>query len=146
MSEKIYVEIPLVTEQIVDCSVAQAWDALIDQEKMRVWYFSQLIEFKPIVGFKFRFANDGSEYHKAWQVLEVVNQEKLVHSWTYIGYTGSSTVCFELITAGTGIKVKVTHAGIASFPHHPHFARARFETGWRTILGVNLKNFLERTS
>jgi hypothetical protein len=25
---------------------------------MKVWYFSQLIEFKPIVGFEFKFLND----------------------------------------------------------------------------------------
>jgi uncharacterized protein YndB with AHSA1/START domain len=135
---------PLVTEQLLHCPPGRVWDALTDENKMRVWYFPQLVAFRPEPGFSFVFADDGAAYHKIWQVLEVRPGEKLVHSWRYTGYPGSSTVRFELVPAGPGTIVRVIHTGIASFPRHPHFARARFEAGWRTILGVNLKSLLER--
>jgi uncharacterized protein YndB with AHSA1/START domain len=40
-------------------------------------------------------------------------------------------------------RLRLTHAGLPSFPDDPHFARERFEGGWRRILGVNLKQQLE---
>lgn len=144
MSNENLSDMPLITEQIVHCSAEKVWEALTDQDKMRVWYFPQLIEFKPIVGFNFKFADDGSSYSKEWQVLEVVPYKEMTHSWTYIGHKGYSVVRFELIETGAQTKLKVTHTGIASFPRDPHFIRTRFENGWRTILGVNLKSFLER--
>ena len=143
MNEPMDINSPLVTEQVMPCPVSQVWDALIDENKMRSWYFPQLVAFRPIVGFQFKFADDDVEFHKTWQVLEVVDKEKLAHSWTYQGYPGNSTVCFELMETGGGTKLRVTHTGIASFPNQPHFARARFEQGWQTILKKNLKLFLE---
>ena len=43
-------------------------------------------------------------------------------------------------------KLKLMHTGLASFPNDPHFARHRFEDGWKQIIGSNLKNYLEKTA
>jgi uncharacterized protein YndB with AHSA1/START domain len=132
-----------VLEQIYNAPVEKVWQALTDKDKMKEWYFPQLKKFEPIVGFEFKFTDDGSKYKKQWRVTRVVDGKILAHSWTYKDYPGSSEVTFELAGKGSKTRLKLTHTGIGSFPDDSHFARRRFEDGWNNILGNNLKKFLE---
>jgi uncharacterized protein YndB with AHSA1/START domain len=134
---------PYVMEQAYDVPPSEVWQALTDENKMRKWYFPQLRKFEPIVGFEFVFTNDGSTYQKEWRVTKVTGGRLLAHSWTYKGYPGNSEVTFELFEEGEKTRLRLTHTGLASFPHDPHFARHRFEDGWKQIIGTNLKNYLE---
>ena len=115
---------------------------MTDEAQMKAWYFPQLQHFEPVIGFEFVFANDGSAYQKEWKVTKVIPCRLLAHSWTYKNYPGYSEVTFELFDEDNKTRLKVTHTGIASFPRDPHFARHRFEDGWKQILGTNLKNYL----
>lgn len=134
---------PFVIEQVYDASTPEVWQALTDENKMREWYFPQLKKFEPLVGFEFVFADDGSAYQKEWRVTRVTDGRLLGHSWSYKGYPGSSEVTFELFKEGDKTRLQLTHTGLASFPHDPHFGRHRFESGWKQIIGSNLKNYLE---
>lgn len=133
-------------EQVYDASIEKAWQALTDENKMREWYFPQLMKFRPVVGFEFVFSNDGSPYQKEWRVTKVEDGHVLAHSWMYKGYPGSSEVTFELFKEGDKTRLKLTHTGLTSFPPDPHFARNRFENGWKQILGTNLKNHLAKNA
>ena len=137
-------ETPFTFEQVYDASIETVWQALTDENKMREWYFTQLIKFKPIEGFEFVFSNDGSSYQKEWRVTKVEEGRLLAHNWVYKGYPGSSEVTFELFKEGDKTRLKLTHTGLASFTKDPHFARHRFEDGWKQILGSNLKKHLEK--
>jgi uncharacterized protein YndB with AHSA1/START domain len=130
---------PLIIEQIYDASICKVWHALTDKNDMKAWYFPQLINFEPIIGFEFTFSNDGSQYQKNWCVIKVEDGRMLAHSWTYIGYPGRSEVTFELFNQVGKTCVRLTHTGLDSFPAEAHFARHRFEEGWKQILGSNLK-------
>jgi uncharacterized protein YndB with AHSA1/START domain len=134
---------PFELEQMYDAPIKKVWQALTDRDKMKGWYFPQLKKFEPIEGFKFEFTDDGSAYKKEWQVTLVEEGRKLAHSWMYKDYPGSSEVTFELFEEGNKTMLKLTHTGLASFPTDPHFARHRFEDGWKQILGSNLKKYLE---
>jgi uncharacterized protein YndB with AHSA1/START domain len=133
---------PFVLEQVYDAPIKKVWQALTDENRMRTWYFPQLMKFEPIVSFEFVFFNDGSLYQKEWRVTKVEDRRTLAHSWVYKGYPGSSEVTFELFKEGDKTRLELTHTGLASFPTDAHFARHRFEEGWKQILGINLKNHL----
>jgi len=137
-------ETPFELEQVYDAPIEKVWQALADENKMRVWYFGQLRQFRPFVGFAFVFSNDGSGFQKEWRVTKVEDGRLLAHSWIYKGFPGSSEVSFELMDEGHKTRLKLTHTGLESFPPDPHFGRIRFENGWKQILGSNLKNYLEK--
>ena len=136
---------PFVTEHVYEAPIEKVWQALTDTEAMRGWYFPQLQKFRPVVGFAFEFAPDGSPYGKEWVVTDVVAGQKLAHTWAYQRHPGSSEVTFALAAQGNKTKLTLTHTGLENFPDAPHFARQRFVNGWAQLLGSNLKEYLERT-
>jgi uncharacterized protein YndB with AHSA1/START domain len=137
---------PLIKEFYYNAPIAKVWEALTDKDKMKKWYFPQLLKFEPVVGYKFQFDDDSHEYHKEWVVTKVVEGKTFAHSWAYKGYPGSSEVVFDLFAEGNKTRLRVTQTGLESFPDHPHFKRERFEWGWDNLLGQNLKHLLENSN
>lgn len=137
-------DIPFVLEQVYDTATAKVWQALTDLEAMKIWYFPQLQKFEPVVGFNMEFEDDGSLYKKQWQVTQVLSGKKWAHTWSYQGYPGTSEVMFELLEEGCKTRLRLTHYGLASFLGDPHFAKHRFEGGWKWILGNKLKHYLNQ--
>jgi len=135
---------PFIIEQVYDAPIEKVWQAITEEDQMREWYFPQIIRFEPVVGFEFQFIDDGSNYKKDWRVTRVIAGKLLAHSWIYKGYPGSSEVTFELFKEEDKTRLKLTHTGLASFPHDPHFARRRFEEGWERIIRTDLKKNLEK--
>jgi uncharacterized protein YndB with AHSA1/START domain len=136
---------PLVVERVLDAPVATVWDAITNKEGFKHWYFD-VDDFKPEVGFKFRFGGEdkGVTFMHDCQVKEVVPPKRLAYSWRYEGYEGDSLVTWELFPEGSGTRVKLTHAGLETFPKQPSFVRENFERGWTEIIGSLLKSFLEK--
>jgi len=137
----------IVIERTLEAPVAQVWKALTDVAQMRQWYFD-LKEFNPEVGFEFDFIveHEGVSYHHLCRVTEVVPQQRIAYTWRYKGEPGDSLVTFELFPEGNKTRVKVTHTGIETFPKTPAYARKNFENGWTSIIGSELKEFVERKS
>jgi uncharacterized protein YndB with AHSA1/START domain len=134
---------PLVKEFTYNVPIGKVWQTLTDKNKMKGWYFPQLREFEPVVGFRFEFDDDNAGYQKEWIVTKVVEGKTLAHSWAYKGYPGTSDVIFELFADNSTTRLRVTQTNLESFPNHPHFQRERFESGWDNLLGHNLKELLE---
>jgi len=49
-----------------------------------------------------------------------------------------------LFDEGDKTRLKLTHAGIESFPAEKDFARESFAKGWTHIIGTSLKEYLEK--
>lgn len=136
---------PFVIERTYKAKPDRVWQAITDKDKMKEWYFD-LKEFKPEVGFEFEFSGGPPEksYLHLCKVTEVITGQKLTHSWRYDGYAGNSFVTWELFDEGDKTRVKLTHAGLETFPDIPDFAPKNFEMGWTDILGRSLKEYLEK--
>ena len=137
---------PFVIERIFSAPVEKVWNAITDKNEMKQWYFD-LKEFKPEVNFEFQFL--AGDVKKQWlhlcKITEVVDKKKITYSWQYDGYTGISYVTFELFREENKTRLRLTHSGLESFPGDtvPELKKENFETGWKSIIGTSLMEFLE---
>ena len=137
---------PFVIERTYDAKPDRVWQAITDKDKMKQWYFD-LKEFKPEVGFKFEFSGGSEEkqYLHLCEITEVVPGKKLTHSWQYDGYPGESFVTWEIFDEGDKTRVRLTHAGLHTFPQNrKDFSRESFTAGWTHIVGISLKEYVEK--
>jgi uncharacterized protein YndB with AHSA1/START domain len=137
---------PFIIEQTIQAPKEKVWKAITDKNEMKQWYFD-LAEFKAEVGFEFQFlaGSEEKKYLHLCKITEVIVGKKLVYSWRYDGYEGNSIVTFELFEEGNTTRVKLTHAGLETFPKDkPDFARESFVKGWTYIIGTSLKDFVEK--
>ena len=136
---------PIIIDRTYNASPEKVWKALTDREQMKKWYFD-IAEFKPEVGFEFRFTGGTPEkkYLHICKITEVVSGKKLAYSWRYDGVKGISSVTFEIVKEGNQTRVRLTHKGIDSFPEDdPNMKRESFLKGWTHIIGTALKAFVE---
>lgn len=139
-------EEPVVKEIIVNAPASKVWKAITDKNEMKKWYFD-LAEFKPKVGFEFRFwgGTEEKKYLHLCKITGVVPNKKISYSWRYDGYAGKSFVTFELFEEGDKTRVKLTHEGLETFPaDNPDFAKENFVAGWEAIIRTSLKNYFEK--
>jgi uncharacterized protein YndB with AHSA1/START domain len=137
---------PLVIERTLPVPSNRVWRAITDVDQMKQWYFD-VPAFRPEVGTAFTFVGtdpEGNNWVHLCKVTEVVPQQKLSHTWKYEGHEGNSMVTWELFPEGAGTRVKLTHAGLETFPPLKSFARENFAGGWTEIIGTMLPRFLEK--
>lgn len=138
---------PFVIERSYNAPVEKVWKAITDKEQMKQWYFD-VPGFKPEVGNEFTFSGkgtDGTEYVHVCKVTEVIPNKKLSYTWMYKDYEGSSLLTWELFDEGETTRVKLTHEGLETFPQDKKdFGRESFSAGWNHIVGISLKEFLEK--
>ena len=135
---------PFVIERSYNAPIEKVWHAITNREAMKEWYFD-LKEFRPEPGFEFQFEGgpDDRTYLHLCKVTEVVPGKKITYSWRYDGYEGNSFVTWELFPEGDKTRLKLTHAGLETFPAIADFAKQNFVDGWTDILGESLRKFLE---
>ncbi|TAH40960.1 MAG: SRPBCC domain-containing protein [Bacteroidetes bacterium] len=140
---------PFVIEKIFNAPVEMVWKAISDKDEMKKWYFD-LVEFKPEVGFEFKFPGGPSPekmYLHLCKVTEAIKNKRLSYTWKYDGYEGNSLVTFELIKEGNKTRLKLSHFGLETFPmSNPDFAKKNFVAGWNQIIGIALEEFLNEVS
>jgi uncharacterized protein YndB with AHSA1/START domain len=136
---------PIIVERVFAASPKAIWRALTDKHEMKQWYFD-LPDFKPEVGFRFSFTGGPSperQYVHLCEITESIPCVKLSYTWCYEGYTGESIVSFELIPQAEKTLLRLTHAGLHTFPReNPDLARHNFEAGWDDIVNRSLETYV----
>ncbi|MGD9548878.1 MAG: SRPBCC domain-containing protein [Candidatus Krumholzibacteriia bacterium] len=136
---------PIVVELSVAASRHAVWKAITDPDDMRRWYFEQMEDFQPRVGFETRFTvrHGGRDYRHVWRVTEVVPQIKITYTWKYEGLPGEGATTWELSDSDGGTTLTLTNTGLESFPRNdPAFTRESCEGGWRYFIKERLAHHL----
>lgn len=138
---------PIIIEEIYAVPVAKVWQAMTDKEQMVEWYFD-IKDFVAEKGkiFDFDVEEGGNLYHHHFEILEVIPNKKLQHTWTHPGHSdGKSVLTWTLEPVGKGTKVTLVHEGVESFKDGGDgFTKENYIAGWNEILGNWLRNFLEK--
>lgn len=136
----------VVVENAFAISPEKLWKAITDKYEMKKWYFN-LEEFRPEVGFEFRFwgGTEDRQYLHICEITEVELNNKIAYSWKYDGIAGTTLVSFEIIHVTAAMSIlKLTHTGFETFPtEYEDLTVENFEKGWNFILGTSLKNYLK---
>ena len=137
---------PVVIEQSFNEPVSTLWTAITDQNEMRQWYFNQIADFQPEVGFETQFEVDceGQIFRHMWSVTEVEPEKRLSYDWKYDGIPGQSNVVWEISETPDGCHLKLTHSGGETFPQdNPLFSRESGIAGWTYFIQENLPAYFE---
>jgi uncharacterized protein YndB with AHSA1/START domain len=135
---------PVVVSRVFAAPAHRLWTALTNKDEMKLWYFD-LAAFEPRVGFHFSFTGGPPDkvYVHLCDITEAIPERRLAHTWRYEGYSGSSTVIWELTPVAEGTLLTLTHTGLETFPaDNPDLAAHNFETGWNAIIHQNLTRYL----
>jgi uncharacterized protein YndB with AHSA1/START domain len=132
--------------QLINAPITAVWEALTVKDVMKKWYFD-IPDFKLEVGAVFNFYEDetNKKFHHQCTVLEIIPNEKFVHTWTYPAFSdGVSEVSWILKPISENeTQVQLIHTGIENFlSAGPEFQIANFEMGWTAFVKTILRNFL----
>lgn len=130
----------------VNAPLDKVWNAITNKEQMKNWYFD-VPDFEPKIGNNFSFygGDENEEYHHFCEIVDLIPNEKLKHSWTYPEISKEKTlVKWELKPENEGTIVTLTHKGLEAFEHlGENFKIHSFRKGWEDIVGKSLKDFVE---
>jgi uncharacterized protein YndB with AHSA1/START domain len=121
------------------------WQAITDPTQMREWYFDNIPDFKPEVGFttKFPVQSDKRTFTHLWTVTKVVPLQELRYRWRYREYPGEAEAVFHLLTEGEHTQLILRFTGLDTFPSGiPEFTEAACRGGWKYFLQEQLPAYL----
>jgi uncharacterized protein YndB with AHSA1/START domain len=139
---------PIVVEQSFSCATETVWQAITDPDLMRQWYFEQIEDFRPEVGFETQFDIEvsGRIFRHQWQVTDVVTGKSITYTWRYEGFPGLGTTEWNLSKTDDGTRLVLISSGIESFSRDiPEFTRESGQAGWEYFIQQRLPNFLNPT-
>ncbi|MDJ1434696.1 SRPBCC family protein [Halostagnicola sp. A-GB9-2] len=106
-------ETSLTVRRTVNAPTEAVWRAFTDPDEVGRWYGSDMmdveihaLEAEPGGSFSITMRNDEDDHDIECEFLEVIERERLVHTW----YVGRVTVEFDEV--GQGTEVVLTHEGL----------------------------------
>ena len=139
---------PIVVEQSFPVTPETVWRAITKPNLMRLWYFEQIEDFRPEVGFETQFDIEvnGRIFRHRWKVTEVVPGSSITYDWRYEGFPGVGATKWNLSKSGEGARLVLISTGIESFSQDiPEFTRERAEAGWEYFIQQKLDECLNRS-
>lgn len=138
-------EKPVVVEQLFDNPLNEVWKAITEVDLMTQWFFENIPDFKPQIGFKTEFNVQASsrDFMHLWTISEVIPNKKLVCNWQYEGLKGNSYVTFELFEIDDRTKLVVSTEVVEDFDDSiPEFQRESCVGGWNYFIKDRLTTYL----
>ncbi len=139
-------EPPVIAEETFNVSKEKLWTAITDLNEMLKWYFDNIPDFKPEVGFKtqFKIENEGRSFTHKWDITKVEENKIIEYEWQFEEHPGRATVSFELEPMEDKTKLILTDTVLEDFSDDiPEFQRDSCVAGWEYFINNRLKNYLE---
>ncbi|MBD3205477.1 SRPBCC domain-containing protein [Candidatus Bathyarchaeota archaeon] len=139
-------EAPIIVKESFNKDLDTVWNAITETEQMRKWFFKDIPEFKPIVGFEVEFdVKTGDKiFTHQWKITRVIPRKVIEYNWKYGDYSGDSFVTFELKEEYNSTILKLTHLITEDFPADiPEFKRESCLSGWSYFIKERLKEYLK---
>lgn len=137
---------PIKVSEKFNVTAKVLWEAITEVDKMKLWFFDNLPSFKAIEGHQLVFDvfSEDRCFRHIWEVIEVINQEKISVRWTYEGIAGESIAHFAIGTnPENGVSLTVTTEVIVDFPSDiPEFEPESCEAGWKYFIQKRLAEYL----
>jgi uncharacterized protein YndB with AHSA1/START domain len=137
---------PIIVEVIVSANKVDIWNAITYRDTMIQWYFDNIPEFEPIVGFTTQFpvVSGDRTFTHIWKVTEVNPGSGITYEWTYREYPGKAAVTFNILDSGGSFTMRLTNTILEDFPQDiPEFRRESCKGGWEYFIQGRLKSFLD---
>lgn len=138
-------EKPIIVEETFEKDLQSVWNAITDVDQMRKWFFENIPDFKPVVGFETEFNVNAGErnFLHLWKITKVVPLKLVEYNWRYGGYSGDSYVTFLIERENDLTRLKLTHIVAEDFPDEiPEFTRDSCIGGWKYFINQRLKQYL----
>ena len=138
-------EDPVVIEEFFETGAEKLWKAITVKEKMIKWFFPNIPEFEPVVGFEIKFDVDTGEriFPHNWKIKEVIKNRLISYFWSYDNYEGLAVVNFELEEKDNATLLKLYFEILEDFDDLvPEFRRESCIDGWNYFINRNLKNYI----
>ena len=136
---------PIIVEQVFNRSAAVVWQAITNVDQMTQWFFKDIPDFIPKVGFKTQFnvQTPNRDFLHLWTITEVIPLQKIVCNWKYKDYAGDSYVTFELFESQDQTKLVLTTTVTEDFDDTiEEFKYESGLAGWNYFIKESLKHFL----
>jgi uncharacterized protein YndB with AHSA1/START domain len=137
----------ITVQTLLNADINTVWSAITDPDQMRAWYFEDMPDFKPEVGFTtgFPMKSTTQTFNALWKVLEVEPKKRIVCEWRYKAYDGRGTVAFNLEDVDGQTRFTVENKGLETFPQSvPEFTEESCRAGWEYFVQGRLPEYLER--
>jgi len=136
---------PIRVEITIHKDPETVWAAITEPDQMRKWFFDNIPDFKPVIGYEVEFdvESETRVFPHQWRVTEVIPRKLVRYNWKYGGYKGNSYVTFELRPENGSTRLTLTHTVTEDFQTDiPEFTRESCIGGWQYFVGERLKEYL----
>ncbi len=137
----------VIIEQTFNHPVHVVWNAISKCSEMRQWFFDNIPEFKPEVGFKtaFNVKAPSRDFLHCWEVVEVVSNQKLVVKWQFRDLEGAANVTMQITEADNKTHFKLIDEILEPFDSSiPEFKRESSVEGWNYFIKGQLADYLSK--
>ncbi|MCZ7602054.1 MAG: SRPBCC domain-containing protein [Melioribacteraceae bacterium] len=137
---------PIIVEEEFNQPTSKVWKAITEVDQMRKWFFTNILDFKPEIGFETQFNVSSGErdFLHLWKIVEVTPNKLIKYNWKYKDYSGDSFVTFELDDHGSKSLLRVTTEVIEDFSDDiPEFKPESCKGGWEYFIQNSLKSYLD---
>jgi len=135
--------------KIYQAPIETVWKAITERKQLKEWYFDFSEDFKLEIGNTFEWYG-GEPGGKQWlhrgKMVEIIENKRLIHTWEYPGYTGISTITWELKAIDEKTtELYFTHDFTIPFePNEEALRRESFLAGWEYILNIGWPEYLNK--